>query len=108
MAWISHLPVMVSSSLIQACQQEPNSDLLALAQALASSGFRDTSRVGGGVPELGTFMARYNRPALLAALDRYQAQLSQVRQMIATEDWAALEQHLTETQSARPAYLDEG
>lgn len=107
-AWISHLPVMVSSSLIQACQQEPNPDLLALAQALASSGFRDTSRVGGGVPELGTFMARYNRPALLDALDRYQAQLSQVRQLIATEDWAGLEQHLTETQMARPAYLDEG
>lgn len=107
-AWISHLPVMVSSSLIQACQREPNPDLLALAQALASSGFRDTSRVGGGVPELGTFMARYNRPALLDALDRYQAQLSQVRQMIATEDWAGLEKHLQATQAARPAYLDEG
>ncbi|MEO0686872.1 MAG: prephenate/arogenate dehydrogenase, partial [Cyanobacteria bacterium J06649_11] len=51
-SWISHLPVMVSASLIDAClQEEP--DTLKLAQILASSGFKDTSRVGGGNPELG-------------------------------------------------------
>lgn len=104
-AWISHLPVMVSSSLIQACQQEADGVILALAQTLASSGFKDTSRVGGGIPELGTLMARYNREALLQALDSYQDQLSQLVGLIKAEDWQGLEQQLAAAQAARPAYL---
>lgn len=105
-AWISHLPVMVSSSLIQACGQEPDPTIRQLAVALASSGFRDTSRVGGGVPELGLLMARYNRSALLASLHSYQQNLAHLCDLMAAEDWAALEAHLSAAQQARPAYLD--
>ena len=64
-SWISHLPVMISASLIKAClQEEP--DTLALAQILASSGFKDTSRVGGGNAELGMMMAKYNQRRIIA------------------------------------------
>ncbi|TVQ09120.1 MAG: prephenate/arogenate dehydrogenase [Leptolyngbya sp. DLM2.Bin27] len=104
-AWISHLPVMVSSSLILACQQEADPDILALAQALASSGFKDTSRVGGGVPELGTLMARHNQSALLAALTQYQQQIDQLKTLIAAENWNSLHATLTQAQTARPGYL---
>jgi len=52
-SWVSHLPVIVSAGLIAACMSETDPGVLALAQHLASSGFRDTSRVGGGNPELG-------------------------------------------------------
>ncbi|MEM8604273.1 MAG: prephenate/arogenate dehydrogenase, partial [Cyanobacteria bacterium P01_H01_bin.121] len=74
-AWISHLPVMVSASLIRACLQEADPKVLELAQQLASSGFRDTSRVGGGSPELGVMMARHNRAAVLESLAQYRQQL---------------------------------
>ncbi len=104
-AWISHLPVMVSSSLILACQGESDPAILALAQALASSGFQDTSRVGGGVPELGTLMARHNRAALLEALTGYQQQLEQIKALISAKDWDAVHDTLTLAQTARPAYL---
>ncbi|PSN17795.1 arogenate dehydrogenase [filamentous cyanobacterium CCP5] len=104
-AWISHLPVMVSSSLIHACLQEPEADRLRLAQALASSGFRDTSRVGGGPPELGLMMARYNREALLNTLAAYQRAIAQVSQLIQTEDWSALERHLQESQTGRLPFV---
>ncbi|MBE9137942.1 prephenate/arogenate dehydrogenase [Nodosilinea sp. LEGE 07088] len=104
-AWISHLPVMVSSSLILACQGEADPAILALAQTLASSGFQDTSRVGGGVPELGMLMARHNRAAVLDAIAQYQQQLEQVRNAIATEDWDAVHNTLRQSQTARPAYL---
>ena len=104
-AWISHLPVMVSSSLILACQGEADPAILALAQTLASSGFQDTSRVGGGVPDLGTLMARHNRAALLDALTQYQHQLEQLKALISTEDWDAVHNTLTQAQAARPAYL---
>ena len=46
-AWISHLPAMVSSALVATVGHAASEELV-LAQQLASSGFRDTSRVGGG------------------------------------------------------------
>ncbi len=104
-AWISHLPVMVSASLLLACQQEPNPAIAALAQSLASSGFRDTSRVGGGVPELGTLMARHNRTALLKGLAAYQQQLTALETMIQQGDWDTLHQYLSQAQQTRPPYI---
>jgi arogenate dehydrogenase (NADP+) len=106
-AWISHLPVFASASLIAACQAEADGAVLHLAQALASSGFRDTSRVGGGNPELGLMMARYNRPALLRSLYAYRETLDQFIRQIEQQEWSALESHLQQTQKARPAFVKE-
>ncbi|MEA5627206.1 prephenate/arogenate dehydrogenase [Nostoc sp. UHCC 0251] len=105
-SWISHLPVMVSSSLIAACLSETDPDVLELAQKLASSGFRDTSRVGGGNPELGVMMARYNRPALLRSLQQYRLNLDELTNLIEQENWAVLEQKLTSTGKSRPDFVD--
>ncbi len=103
-AWISHLPVTVSASLIAACGSETNPVIVTLAQQLASSGFRDTSRVGGGNPELGMMMARYNRPALLRSLRAYREQLDEFIRDIEQEDWDTLESKLKATQAARTRY----
>lgn len=103
-SWISHLPVMVSAGLISACMSETNPEVLTLAQQLASSGFRDTSRVGGGNPELGVMMARYNRQELLRSLQQYQHHLELLTRLVEQEDWIALEQQLKLTQLARPQF----
>ncbi|MDX2212113.1 MAG: prephenate/arogenate dehydrogenase [Oculatellaceae cyanobacterium bins.114] len=105
-AWISHLPVMVSSSLIAACLQETNSTVLELAQTFASSGFRDTSRVGGGNPELGLMMAKYNQTALLRSLQTYRDQLDQTISLIEQANWEALEAQLEQTHDSRPTFVD--
>jgi arogenate dehydrogenase (NADP+) len=97
---------MVSSSLIAACLSETDPDVLELAQKLASSGFRDTSRVGGGNPELGVMMARYNRQALLRSLQQYRHNLDELTNLIEQEDWAVLEQKLKSTGKARPDFVD--
>lgn len=104
-AWISHLPVMVSTSLFQACRREETPTVRALAQQLASSGFRDTSRVGGGNPELGLLMARYNRAALLASLASYRESLGQVMELIEAEDWDGIEATLRQGSEDRPLFL---
>jgi arogenate dehydrogenase (NADP+) len=104
-AWISHLPVMTSASLIAACLSEPDASVVELAQALASSGFRDTSRVGGGNPELGVMMAHYNRDALLRSLFAYRDRLDTIIAQIQQEDWSTLERQLQQTQAARPQFL---
>lgn len=104
-AWISHLPVMISSSLIAACMSETDPTTLELAQALASSGFKDTSRVGGGNPELGLMMARYNRSALLRSLSAYRNQLDQVIADIEQENWNGLTDRLKQTQQGRSRFV---
>ena len=102
---ISHLPVMVSASLIQTCLQT-ESNTLELAQLLASSGFRDTSRVGGGNPELGMMMAKYNRQELLRSLYSYRENLDEVIDLIEQENWQALTEKLSINSDARPKFLN--
>ncbi|KAI9134681.1 prephenate/arogenate dehydrogenase [Acaryochloris sp. CCMEE 5410] len=104
-AWISHLPKMTSAALITACLSEADSEILQLAQSFASSGFRDTSRVGGGNPELGCMMAQYNREELLRSLHQYRHSLDQLTDVIERSDWSALEDLLNQTQAERPKFL---
>jgi arogenate dehydrogenase (NADP+) len=105
-SWISHLPVMVSTSLITACINENDKEVLQLAKKLASSGFKDTSRVGGGNPELGMMMARYNREALLISLQQYRHSLDELIEQIQQEDWKSLEEKLKINQQVRPDFVD--
>ncbi len=105
-AWISHLPVMISSSLIHACIENCSPDLLKLAKGLASSGFKDTSRVGGGNPELGQMMAEYNRTALLGALRTYQQDLAKTIELIEGNNWPELLVKLERSRVARPEFLE--
>jgi arogenate dehydrogenase (NADP+) len=105
-AGISHLPVMVSASLIAACHQESDAAILKLAQALASSGFQDTSRVGGGNPELGRMMAQYNREELLHSLQTYRQSLERITALVEQQQWDDLEALLQQTQQARKQFVD--
>ncbi len=103
-AWISHLPVIVSAGLIDACMSETDPIVLKLAQELASSGFRDTSRVGGGNPELGVMMARYNRDFLWKSLLSYRQSIDQLMELVEQEDWQGLEKKLQQTQDTRSQF----
>ena len=96
---------MISASLIAACSEEKDKSILKLAQQLASSGFRDTSRVGGGNPELGVMMAQYNKTALLHALQGYSQQLDEITEYIKTEQWDSLQKLLMITQQERSPFI---
>lgn len=104
-SWISHLPVMVSASLIASCMGETDNKVLQLAQNLASSGFKDTSRVGGGNPELGVMMAKYNREALLTSMHQYRHKFDEIINLIEQENWESLENILKSNQNRRPDFL---
>ncbi|MEY3750596.1 MAG: hypothetical protein RLZZ186_1015 [Cyanobacteriota bacterium] len=105
-ALISHMPVLVSAALLEAADQGGEAaSAAALVRQLASSGFADTSRIGGGNPELGTLMARCNRNAVLSALGHYRQQLEQLEALVQQEQWSELEQRLTGCQQLRPDFL---
>ena len=76
-----------------------------LAAALASSGFADTSRVGGGNPDLGVAMASSNRDAVLRVLAAYRWSLEQLEDAVLQENWSQLHVELKRTQALRPDFL---
>jgi arogenate dehydrogenase (NADP+) len=49
--------------------------------------------VGGGNPELGVMMARYNRDCLLKSLLSYRQNLDRLIEQIEQEDWQCLEKN---------------
>lgn len=105
-SWISHLPVIVSASLIAACLSETDPEIAELAQKFASSGFRDTSRVGGGNPELGVMMAQYNRQALLNSLYQYRENLDEFIHIIEGENWELLAEKIKLNHQALHNFLE--
>lgn len=104
-AWISHLPVIAAASLIDACTHEASPAVLDLAKKFASTGFRDTTRVGGGNPELGLMMAKYNRQELINSLCGYRDRLDWFITQIEQQNWDALSATLHHTHQTRPGFL---
>ena len=105
-ALISHMPVLGSAALVQAADRGgAEAGAQELVRQLASSGFADTSRIGGGNPELGTLMARSNRAAVLQGLAQYRRQLEALEALVEGEDWPALQAELSRCQALRPEFL---
>ena len=104
-ALISHMPVLVSAALLRAVGDERDPEIRRLAMVLASSGFADTSRVGGGNPQLGVAMASTNRDAVLRGLAAYRWSLEQLEDAVLQQNWSQLELELLRTQTLRPDFL---
>ena len=105
-AWISHLPMMVSASLISACLHETDPKILDLAKKFASTGFKDTSRIGAGNPEMGMMMAEYNQDALLRSLVGYRDRLDSLINSIETKKWMEIKDLLSQNQAVRNDFLN--
>ncbi|MBC8121664.1 MAG: prephenate/arogenate dehydrogenase [Gemmatimonadaceae bacterium] len=96
-ARISHLPVFVSAALLLNLASADDRQ----AEQLASSGFYDTTRVGGGNPQLGESMARWNRAALLNELKHYRKTLDRFEKAIERSDWATVTELLAASRDLR-------
>jgi prephenate dehydrogenase len=93
LALTSHLPHLVASAL---------AGILPLKWAdLAASGFRDTTRIAAGPPEIWTPIFLHNRSALLEALGQFEQQLHRFRQALETENAEMLSALLTQGKSRR-------
>jgi len=104
-ALISHLPVLVSAALLRVLGEERDPAVRDLAMGLASSGFADTTRVGGGNPLLGTAMAATNTAAVLRGLAAYRWSLEQLEEAVLAGNWSQLQAELERTQALRPSFL---
>ena len=105
-ALISHMPVIVSAALLRTAGDERDPAIRQLAQALASSGFADTTRIGGGNPALGVAMASSNTAAVRKALAAYRWSLEQLEDAVLRGNWEQLQRELARTQQLRPGYVE--
>ena len=102
---ISHLPVLISAALINTLSKDIKPSLYSLAKSIASNGFSDTSRVGGGNPELGVSMAKFNKENIMRNLLSYRHSLDLFEKYLLEENWNKLEKILVNTQEGRQNFI---
>jgi len=103
-AAVSHLPHLLSFALVHDLALRDNRDLFF---SFAASGFRDFTRIAASHPEMWRDICLANRVALLEELDRYRAQLDELRDALQRGDGAQLEATFDVARAARRAW-DEG
>jgi prephenate dehydrogenase len=96
-AIISHLPFLLASALVQTEAQASERDRI--TGTLASSGFRDTSRLAASQTEMMLDILLTNRQGVEEALDLFEAQLGRARALLA--DPEGLKEWMIEAQKRR-------
>ncbi|GIW07207.1 MAG: prephenate dehydrogenase [Dehalococcoidia bacterium] len=79
-AGISHLPIVLASALVGATTADPAWREM---RKLAASGYRDTTRLASGEPQMNVDICLTNRGPLLGWIDRYIEELQHYRTLIA-------------------------
>ncbi len=86
---ISHLPLLLSAALVSATTRSPSWREMS---RLASSAYRDVSRLASGDPMLGFGIAQTNRDNLIRWIDGYIDVLKEYRQMVIDKDEALIKE----------------
>ncbi len=103
-AAVSHLPHLLSFALVHDIAVRDNRDLFF---SFAASGFRDFTRIAASHPEMWRDICLANRVALLDELDRYRAQLDELRDALQRGDGAQLETTFDVARTARRAWASD-
>jgi prephenate dehydrogenase len=98
-AGISHLPYLLASALTAAVAEVGVDD--PQIWELAAGGFRDTSRVAASDTQMFLDILATNRPAVLAAIDRFDRHLGQLRSLVERSAEPELRQNLAASRQAR-------
>lgn len=100
-AGVSHLPLVLSAALVGVVSRSPSWNEMAI---LASSGFRDVSRLASTDPGLSRGISLTNQSGMLYWLDGFIQQLNDYRTAIAEKPEAFL-QELAQVRDARDTWL---
>ena len=103
---ISHLPIFIASSLIKTASREKNKSLLDLTQKIAATGFTDSTRVGGGNPNLGLDLAINNQMQILNAIKEFKNDLNEFESLIKDKKWALLSKKLSKAVELRSKFIN--
>ncbi len=96
----SHLPHLVASLLVTTAYS--GSDAF---RTLCGPGFRDTTRIAAGSPEMWHDIVRSNRKEILQALRRYQGELGELTAAIEGGDFEAVREQLEKGRRLRESLI---
>lgn len=103
-AAVSHLPYIMAMTLVgTAAGMKGYQELI---ERIASSGFRDTTRVASSAPSWGRDIVDTNREQIIEVLDLFKKQLDTLRELIDTRDVKALERTFTILKKYRDTLYD--
>jgi prephenate dehydrogenase len=91
----SHLPHLVAVALAEAVP--------VAALPLTAGGYRDSTRIAAGDPELWTQILLNNRQHVVEALAPFEDAVAELRRALETEDRALLKESLRKAKSKRDA-----
>ena len=97
----SHLPHLVASLLVTTAVREGDEKF----RALCGPGFRDTTRIAGGSPEMWHDIVKTNRAAILESLRNYQCGLGGLIAAIESGDFEAIKEQLDRGRQLRACIL---
>jgi prephenate dehydrogenase len=95
LGWTSHLPQAVACALAKTLADG------GLGGVSYGSGARDTTRLAASNPEMWLDIFLYNQPAVTEALERTEAQLTELRRLLSTADIPALRRYLETARAFR-------
>ena len=102
-AFMSHLPHIAAAALVNSvCSQDIS------LQEISGGGYRDTTRVAQGSPDLWVDILLENRSPVLKALSEYGHQLRALARLLETSDAAGLRGFLEEASVARTLLKNRG
>lgn len=102
LAATSHLPHMLAYSLVDTLSKWSDRDEIF---AYAAGGFRDFTRIASSDPEMWRDICLANRQALMEAMDRYMADLQELREAVQTGDGERLESVFSHAKATRDRFI---
>jgi prephenate dehydrogenase len=100
-AGISHLPLLLSVALVSTTTKNPSWQQMS---RLASSGYRDLTRLASGGPEVNADICLSNSAAIVSWIDEFSEELQRLRKLVADES-IEIEKALALANKARQKWL---
>jgi prephenate dehydrogenase len=97
-AMVSHLPHITAATLVQSVAGAGDLELI---RTLAAGGFRDSTRIALGNPEVWRDICISNRWAILAALKSFRASLDKLEQYLTEPNAEAVQEYLLQARDYR-------
>lgn len=103
-AGISHLPHIVSASLVNLVKDHDNAD--GIMKMIAAGGFKDITRISSSSPIMWEHICMTNTENILKLLDQYILSLSAIRETISRKDSAAIYQFFEAARKYRESFIN--
>jgi prephenate dehydrogenase len=102
-ALVSHLPLLVANTLLETVAEN---QLWNISSKLAAGGFRDTTRLASGNPQLHKDIVCVNREKILLALSELEQKLGEIRKLVESRDEEELVKFFARNKSIRDQWFE--